>query len=155
MQFSQFLTPDCVLPALKAGNKKQILQELAAHAARKTGLDARLILENLLRRESLGSTALGQGIAIPHAKLDGLTQVTGVFARLANPVDFEAVDDQRVDLVFLLLAPETAGADHLKALARISRAFRDQALTAKLRGTDNAAGLYAILSESGTASHAA
>ncbi|NNE23565.1 MAG: PTS IIA-like nitrogen regulatory protein PtsN [Rhizobiales bacterium] len=155
MQLSEIIASDAVLPALKAGSKKQLLQELANHAAKHAGLDARLIFETLLQREKLGSTGLGQGMAIPHGKFATLDRVQGYFARLAGPVEFEAIDDQPVDLVFLLLAPESAGADHLKALARISRLLRDPALVAKLRGTDDAEGLYAILTEPASTSHAA
>ena len=156
MQLSEIIASDAVLPALKAGSKKQLLQELAGHASKATGIDARQIFETLLQREKLGSTGLGQGMAIPHGKFAKLDRVYCIFARLEQPIDFEAVDDQPVDLVFLLLAPESAGADHLKALARISRLLRDASLVAKLRGTDDAQGLYAILTEpAASASHAA
>ncbi|WP_137389129.1 PTS IIA-like nitrogen regulatory protein PtsN [Rhodoligotrophos defluvii] len=156
MQLSDILSADGIVPSLKVGSKKQALQELAAIAARQTGLDAREIFETLLQRERLGSTGLGQGIAIPHGKLPGLTRLRTVFARLAQPIDFDSVDDQPVDLIFLLLAPESAGADHLKALARISRLLRDQTIVAKLRGSDSAAALYSILTEpAASASHAA
>jgi PTS system nitrogen regulatory IIA component len=155
MQLSEIIASNAVLPALKAGSKKQLLQELANHAAKHTGLDARLIFETLLQREKLGSTGLGHGMAIPHGKFVALESVQGYFARLASPVEFEAIDDQPVDLVFLLLAPESAGADHLKALARISRLLRDPGLVTKLRGTDDAEGLYAILTEPASTSHAA
>ncbi len=155
MQLSDIIASGAILPALKAGSKKQLLQELANHSAKQVGLDARLIFETLLQREKLGSTGLGQGMAIPHGKFADIDKVQGFFARLAHPVDFEAIDDQPVDLVFLLLAPESAGADHLKALARISRLLRDSALVAKLRGTDAAEGLYAILTEPVSTSHAA
>jgi len=155
MQLSDIITQDAVLPALKVGSKKQLLQELSNAMAKSTGLDARRIFETLLQREKLGSTGLGQGIAIPHGKFSELSRVQGLFARLVHPIDFEAVDEQPVDLVFLLLAPESAGADHLKALARISRLLRDPSLVLKLRGTDTAAGLYAILTEPLASSHAA
>ena len=104
--------------------------------------------------EKLGSTGFGHGIAIPHGKFAGIDRVHGVFARLAQPVEFDAVDDQPVDLAFALLAPETAGADHLKALARISRLFRDQGVVQKLRGTGDREGLYAILTEPAASSAA-
>jgi nitrogen PTS system EIIA component len=156
MQLSDIIASDAVVPSLRAASKKQVLQELSNAAARITGVDSRRIFECLLQREKLGSTGLGQGIAIPHAKFNELDRVQGLFARLAQPVDFDAPDDQPVDLVFLLLAPESAGADHLKALARISRSLRDPTLVSKLRGTDSAAGLYAILTEpAASASHAA
>ena len=101
----------------------------------------------LLERERLGTTGVGNGIAIPHGKLPGVKHITGVFARLDSPVDFEALDDQPVDLVFLLLAPEGAGADHLKALARIARVLRDADTVAKVRGTKDAQAIRALLSD--------
>jgi nitrogen PTS system EIIA component len=156
MQLSDIIASNAVIPSLRAASKKQVLQELSNAAAKMTGLESRRVFECLLQREKLGSTGLGQGIAIPHGKFSELDRVQGLFARLAHPVDFDAPDDQPVDLVFLLLAPESAGADHLKALARISRLLRDPALVGKLRGTDSAAGLYAILTEpAASASHAA
>jgi nitrogen PTS system EIIA component len=136
-----------VLPNVKAQNKKQLLQELAQAVGRTIGIDHRIVFETLLTREKLGSTAIGQGIAIPHGKLASLDHVHGLFARLSQPIDFDSVDGLPVDLVFVLLAPDQAGADHLKALARISRMLRDPAMVAKLRGTDTAEGLYAILTE--------
>ncbi len=136
-----------VLASLKAPNKKQLLQELSQTLANRVAIDHRLIFETLLTREKLGSTGIGQGIAIPHGKLPSISRVYGLFARLAAPVEFDSVDGQPVDLVFVLLAPEHTGADHLKALARISRLLRDPAVVAKLRGTDDAEGLYAILTE--------
>jgi len=156
MTLADIIASNAVLPHLKAQGKKQLLQELAQAASHLTRLDQRVVYEALLQREKLGSTGLGQGIAIPHAKIAGLNRVTGVFARLASPVDFDAIDDQPVDLVFVLLAPEHAGADHLKALAKISRLLRDPVMVSKLRGTDNAAALYAILIEpAASTSHAA
>ncbi len=147
MGLADIIDERSVFPALKPQNKKQLLQELAHAAAQLTAIDHRIIFEKLLQREKLGSTGLGQGIAIPHGKIPSITKVYGFFARLAHPVDFDAVDDQPVDLVFLLLAPEHAGADHLKALAKISRLLRDPAIVEKLRGTDAAEGIYAILTE--------
>jgi PTS system nitrogen regulatory IIA component len=147
MNLADIVDSRSILPSLRAHTKKQLLQELAHAAGAKTGIDHRIIFETLLQREKLGSTGLGQGIAIPHGKLKALTRVHGLFARLASPVDFDSVDGLPVDLVFLLLAPEHAGADHLKALAKISRLLRDSEFVAKLRGTDTAEGLYAILTE--------
>lgn len=147
MNIAEFLQPQAVLPQLRAATKKQLLTELSDASGAALDMDPRRIFETLLQREKLGSTGLGQGIAIPHGKMAGLTRVHGLFARLVTPVDFEAVDDQPVDLVFMLLAPEKAGADHLKALACISRLMRDAALVQKLRGTNNAAGLYSLLTE--------
>src|SRR5215470_4883807 len=147
MEIAELLRPDGVLPRLKAANKKQALQELANRAARIAGAHERAIFDVLLERERLGTTGVGHGIAIPHGKLPQLTRLHGVFARLEQGIDFDAIDEQPVDLIFLLLAPETAGADHLKALARVSRLLRDQAVCAKLRGTENADALYALLTE--------
>jgi PTS system nitrogen regulatory IIA component len=136
-----------VLAGVKAQNKKQLLQDLSQVLARRAAIDHRIVFETLLTREKLGSTGIGQGIAIPHGKIAELGGVVGLFAKLAAPLDFESVDGQPVDLVFVLLAPAHAGADHLKALARISRMLRNPAVVAKLRGTDSAEGLYAILTE--------
>lgn len=154
MEIADLITPESVLPALKAGTKKQVLLELSRKAATLTGQSDRTICEVLTERERLGSTGVGMGIAIPHGKLPGIERVTGLFARLERPIDFESIDDQPVDLIFLLLAPDGAGADHLKALARVSRLLRDRAICAKLRGTDSAMALYSLLTEH-PASHAA
>src|SRR5215213_3027079 len=124
MPLLDFLTPQAVLPALRVNGTKQALHELASHSARLTGLDERAIFETLLQRERLGSTGIGEGIAIPHGKLPGLPRMFGLVARLDRPIDFESLDGQPVDILFLLLAPEGAGADHLKALASVARAFR-------------------------------
>ncbi|MBO6544241.1 MAG: PTS IIA-like nitrogen regulatory protein PtsN [Alphaproteobacteria bacterium] len=147
MDLEDLLSPAGVTARLKVTCKKQVLQELSAKAAEITGLSERAIFETLLERERLGSTGVGQGIGIPHGKLAELDRLHGLFARLETPVDFESVDDQPVDLVFLLLAPESAGADHLKALARVSRLMRNQSMVEKLRATDDAAALYALLTE--------
>lgn len=147
MTLEGIIDKDTVLASVKAQNKKQLLLELAQALSAGVSLDHRLIFETLLKREKLGSTGIGQGIAIPHGKLANLERVRGLFARLATPLDFEAVDGQPVDLVFVLLAPEHAGADHLKSLAKISRLLRDPAVVAKLRGTESADSLYAILTE--------
>lgn len=143
-----------IISSLKAKSKKQVLQDLAARAAEETGLDQREIFETLLQRERLGSTGVGYGIAIPHGKLEKLDKIVSLFARLDKPIDFDSIDDQPVDLVFLLLAPESAGADHLKALARISRLLREPASIEKLRGSKDEAALYSVLTEP-AASHAA
>jgi nitrogen PTS system EIIA component len=155
MHLGDFISPDSVLPSLKAKTKKQLLQELASRAARLTGLPERGIFDVLLQRERLGSTGLGQGIAIPHGKIAGLKGIVGIFARLVEPIDFDAVDGAPVDIVFLLLAPEGAGADHLKALARISRLLREGSAVEKLRVSRDAAALYAVLTEGEASSHAA
>jgi PTS system nitrogen regulatory IIA component len=147
MEITDLLTPSSVVAALKAQGKKQLLQELATKAAPLTGLPERRIFETLTERERLGTTGVGQGIAIPHGRLVGLTKITGLFARLETPIDYDSVDNQPVDLVFLLLAPEQAGADHLKALARVSRLLRNQTVCEKLRAASKPEALYAILTE--------
>ncbi|MET3853275.1 MULTISPECIES: PTS IIA-like nitrogen regulatory protein PtsN [unclassified Rhizobium] len=154
MALADLLHQDAIIPALKVNSKKQLLQELAAKASKITGLSEREIFDVVLQRERLGSTGVGNGIAIPHGKLASVRSIVGVFARLESPVDFEALDDQPVDLVFLLLAPEGAGADHLKALSRIARVLRDQDLVAKLRATDSASAIYAFLNEEQTSNAA-
>ena len=154
MHLSEILASDSIVPSLKASSKKQALQELSHTASQLTGLPARDIFEVLLQRERLGSTGLGQGIAIPHGKMVSLDRLYGVFARLNQPIDFESVDGQPVDLIFLLLAPESAGADHLKALAKVSRVLRDGQTVSKLRGSSSADAIYSILTEP-AASHAA
>jgi PTS system nitrogen regulatory IIA component len=148
MEIRDLLQPESVVADLKAANKKQLLQELAKCAARVTGVNDRKIFETLLERERLGSTGVGSGIAIPHGKLPDFKRLYGVFARLERPVEFDSIDEQPVDLIFLLLAPEGAGADHLKALARVSRLLRDTSMCEKLRGTDTADGLYMVLTQS-------
>jgi len=145
MPLTDVVAPDAVIPALKVNGKKQALQELAARAAQISGQNERTIYETLLQREKLGSTGVGNGIAIPHGKLPKLNKLFGLFARLERPVDFEALDGQSVDLVFLLLAPEGAGADHLKALARVARLLRDPEVARKLRESRDAEALYAVL----------
>ena len=145
MLLIDLVAPNAVIPALKVNNKKQILQELAAKAAELSGQGERTVLEILQQREKLGSTGVGGGVAIPHGKLPKLAKLFGMFARLDRPVDFEALDGQPVDLVFLLLAPETAGADHLKALARVARLLRDADVVRKLRDSRDAEALYAVL----------
>ena len=142
---SDLVSPNAIIPALKVNGKKQALQEIAAKAAALTGQNERTIFEILLQREKLGSTGVGNGVAIPHGKLANLGQVFGLFARLERAVDFEALDGQPVDLIFLLLAPEGAGADHLKALARVARLLRDPEVARKLRNSQDADALYAVL----------
>lgn len=155
MSVSDLTGPKAIVPSLKASSKKQALQELAAFAAERTGQDERKIFEVLLQRERLGTTGMGQGVAIPHGKIEGLSRLYGFFAHLETPIDFDALDDQPVDLIFMLLAPVGAGADHLKALARISRLLRDQEVCEKLRGSDSADAIYALLSEIDPAAFAA
>ena len=147
MEISDLLRPDSVI-TLKVSSKKQVLQEIAKVAARATELSERKIFDTLLERERLGTTGVGNGIAIPHGKLSELSALHGVFARLEKPVDFEAIDGHPVDLVFLLLAPDQAGADHLKALARVSRLLRNTNNCEKLRGAINTDGLFMLLTQS-------
>ena len=153
MEINEILRPEGVFAGLKATSKKQLLQELARGAQGLCGIPERRIFDVLLERERLGTTGVGQGIAIPHGKFAELDTLYGMFARLADPIDFDAIDDQPVDLVFVLLAPEAAGADHLKALARISRLLRDKAMCGKLRGAEDRDALFAVLIEPATASH--
>ena len=145
MDLSDLLEPGAVMPALRANSKKQLLQLLAERAASLTGLPEREIFDTILQRERLGSTGVGNGIAIPHGKLPRVEKIVGVFARLAQPVDFDALDDQPVDLVFLLLAPESAGADHLKALSQIAHLLRDPKTVEDLRAIADNAALYSLL----------
>ncbi len=145
MALSDIVALNAVIPALKVNGKKQAIQEIAARAAELSGLSERMIFESLLQREKLGSTGIGHGIAIPHGKLPKLDRLFGLFARLDRPVDFESLDGQPVDLIFLLLAPEGAGADHLKALARVARLLRDPDVANKLRESRDADALYAVL----------
>ncbi len=146
MEIVELIGTDAVVPSLKATSKKQALQELAKHSAKLTGLSERAIFDVLLERERLGTTGIGNGVAIPHGKLAEIKKLHGLFARIEAPIDFDAIDEQPVDLIFLLLAPEGAGADHLKALARVSRLLRDREVCDKVRGTDNAEAIYALLS---------
>ena len=160
MDLSQILYPSGVIADLVVASKKQVLVEMARlalplvsapGAMERSPPDEREIFEVLLERERLGTTGVGSGIAIPHGKLRGLTKLTGLFARLSKPVDFEAIDDLPVDLVFVLLAPEAAGADHLKALAKVSRLLRDKLVCEKLRKAPSSEQLFTILTESASA----
>jgi PTS system nitrogen regulatory IIA component len=153
MDLADLITPEAIYPSLKAKTKKQALQELAQRAAGLTGVEAREIFDTLLQRERLGSTGIGRGIAVPHGRIASLRKIVSVFARLEEPIDFEALDNEPVDLIFLLLAPEHAGADHLKALARISRLLREPSSIEKLRAAKDRAALYSVLA--GPAVHAA
>ena len=154
-QIASLLPTGNILLDLDAGSKARLFEAVGALFETSQGLSKKVVVDSLQAREKLGSTGLGHGIAIPHGKIPTLTRVYGLFARLASPVEFDAVDNEPVDLVFLLLAPEHAGADHLKALARISRLLRDHEVVAKLRGTDTAEGLFAILTEPAATPHAA
>jgi PTS system nitrogen regulatory IIA component len=143
---SDLITVDRIDAGLVAANKKALFQQLGLAAARRTGLANKEIVASLSERERLGSTGFGAGIAIPHGKVEGLHEVFGYFARLTNPIDFQAVDDIPVDIIFLLLSPPDAGADHLKALARVSRTLRDRQTVAKLRGARSEDAIFALLS---------
>ena len=145
MTLADLLAPEAVLSPLRVNGKKQALQELSDRAALVSGLPARAIFDALLQRERLGSTGVGDGIAIPHGKLAQCGRIFGVFARLERPIEFDAPDGLPVDLLFLLIAPEKAGADHLKALASIARALRNPHFAARLRQTSDAGAAYALL----------
>jgi PTS system nitrogen regulatory IIA component len=147
MELADLVAKGAIMPALKAGSKKQLFQELANRAADVYGLDARAVIAGLMAREQLGSTAMGDGVAIPHARIAGLDRIVGLFARLEKPVEFDAMDGRGVDLVFVLLAPEESGADHLRALARVSRLLRAQEVREKLRETARSEALYALITE--------
>jgi PTS system nitrogen regulatory IIA component len=154
MLLTELISPEAVIPSLKVNSKKHALQVLSDRAGLISGLEPREIFDALLQRERLGSTGIGEGIAIPHVKLAGAKTMFGIFARLARPIDFLALDGAPVDLICLLIALETAGADHLTALARMARVLSDPRITAKLRAARDVTGLYAVLTGE-TASHAA
>jgi len=155
MPLEQIIVPNAIIPALRVNSKKQALQELSEKAAEISGLPAREIFDAWLQREKLNSTGLGDGIAIPHGRLLTASRIFGLFARLERPIDFESLDNQPVDIIFGLIAPESAGADHLKALATIARVLRSPATVNKIRATREASALYALLTHSGRASDAA
>ena len=140
-----------IVPELSANSRKQVFHNLCSELAVVTGIDERRIFDAVMERERLGSTGVGEGVAIPHARLDGLTAPLGAFARLTEPVDFEALDNRPCDLVFMLLAPMAAGADHLRALAAVSRAFREASIRAALRRAQTREDVCAILCKQKTA----
>ncbi|AHE56697.1 PTS sugar transporter subunit IIA [Sphingomonas sanxanigenens] len=148
--FNDMLVPGAVESALAVSNKKSLFQQLGQISEREFGIEQRRVIDRLTERERLGSTGFGGGVAIPHGKIDGLDHVVGVFARLAEPIEFQAIDDMPVDLIFMLLSPPDAGADHLKALARVSRLLRDRTFVAKLRGASSTDAIYALLTGVGT-----
>jgi PTS system nitrogen regulatory IIA component len=154
MDIADLIKRDRVIARLRATSKKQALQELAHRAAEITGQPEKAIFNVLMKRERLGTTGVGNGVAVPHGKLASLDRLYGLFARLAHPIDFESIDDRPVDLIFVLLAPESSGADHLKALARVSRLLRDRTACEKLRATEDEDALYTLLTDT-TASWAA
>lgn len=148
VEIADIIAPDGIILDLKSCNsKRQVLSELSRQAAATLGIDQQHLLEALMERERLGTTGIGHGIAIPHARLAGLGRLVGLFARLDHPVDFEALDDEPSDLIFLLLAPESADADSLKALARISRTLRDPALRQRLRQESDREAVYRMLTQ--------
>jgi PTS system nitrogen regulatory IIA component len=147
MEITDLLDPSGVIPNLRVTSKRQALQELARRAATLTGQDEHRIFEALSEREQLGSTGIGNGTAVPHGRLAGVKRPVAIFARLEKPLDFDSIDSQPVDLILLLLTPADAGADHLKALARISRLLRNRAVCAKLRGTASGDAIYALLTD--------
>jgi PTS system nitrogen regulatory IIA component len=147
MQLIDLLTPKAIVSSLKATSKKQLLLELSDKASELCGLPSREIFDALLQRERLGSTGIGDGVAIPHGKLTKLKNIFGIFARLERPIDFDALDGAPVDLVFLLITPETSGADHLKALACAARMLRDPGMVATIRATRDAGALYSLIAQ--------
>lgn len=147
MEFIDFLSPDAIIPMLKVESKKQAIQEMAARLAELSNLPERDVFDVLLQRERLGSTAVGEGIAIPHGKLVKADKLMGLFARLEKPIEFDSLDDRPVDLVFVLITPESAGADHLKALSRIARLLRNKDVAKKLRKTSSDKEIFTILTE--------
>jgi nitrogen PTS system EIIA component len=145
MQLSEFLDFDAIKPSMSGGNKRALLQQMAQFAAGRLQVDPAEILSSISERERLGSTGFGQGVAIPHGKIEGLARIYCMFARLSEPVDYKAIDGQPVDLVFLLLSPPDAGAEHLKALAAISRVTRHAPTLEKMRGARSRDALAAVL----------
>ena len=146
MKIIDILSPDSILYNVEVGSKKQLLETLSVLAEKRTGLDERLVLDALIERERLGTTGIGRGVALPHTRLSTLKHIFCAFVKTA-PVDFEAVDDKPVDLAFLLLVPEEAGADHLKALARLSRLLRDESVATALRQAKDAEEAYQIIKQ--------
>ncbi len=147
MNLESILSPEAVRAVGKPASKKRVLQDIAARAAAVYGIDAETAFSALQERESLGPTGVGDGIAIPHARIDGIDSVVGIFFKLEKPVDYDSVDRQPVDLIFALFAPDNSGIEHLKALACVSRLLRDRATRSKLRANDDDSTLYAILTE--------
>lgn len=147
MDITDLLGPQAVFAGARVSSKKALLEWVSNKAAKLAGLPEPLVFETVLERERLNTTGMGQGVAIPHGRVPGLKRMFGLFVRLEEPVDFESIDDLPVDLVFLLLAPPDAGSDHLKALARVSRLFRNQAVCEKLRASADAAALFSLLTE--------
>jgi nitrogen PTS system EIIA component len=145
MPMTEFLKPDAVFSNVKMTSKKQLLQFMSEKASEMTGISERDIFDTIMQRERLGSTGVGNGIAIPHCKMKLATQLTGLFVRLDQAIDFDAIDDQKVDLVFMLIAPELAGADHLKALSKVARALRASDIVDSIRRAPDSGRIYDIL----------
>ena len=145
MKISEIMSVNSVMLSLKAGSKRQLLHELARKASELTGINERTVFDTILERENLGSTGFGGGTALPHGRLSELNKVCGIFARLSTAIDFDAVDNKPVDTVFLLLSPESSGADHLTALAQISRVLKDENTCTKLRAAKSNEEVYALL----------
>jgi PTS system nitrogen regulatory IIA component len=143
---SDILLPTAIVPRARWQGRKQVLAELSGVMARALGIDARLAHEAVLERERLGSTGVGEGVAIPHARIETLARPVGGFARLLEPADFEAIDERPADLIFMLLAPTDAGADHLRALAKAARMFRQERIRDALRAAQTNEAVLAILS---------
>lgn len=146
VSLSDILLPAAVIPRARWQGKRQTLTGLSEAMAAALNLDSRTILEGVLERERLGSTGVGEGVAIPHARIPGLTRVAGGFARLIEPADFDAIDERPADLIFVLLAPEDAGSEHLRALARVSRLMRQETFRARLRNAPTVEAVLQILS---------
>lgn len=155
MNVSDILSPADVVCGMRTSGKKKLLTDLAALVAPRLGLDAAQVFEALWEREKLSSTGVGRGVAIPHGRIPQLDRITGAFVRLQMPVGYEAIDDTPVDLVFLLLTPADAGADHLKALAKISRLLRNSGTCERLRAAPTADAVYSVLIEPPAGSQAA
>ena len=147
MDFAKLLKPEAVKVLTSASSKKRLMHDIGDLVHHAYGLNASEVVDALIARESLGPTGVGHGVALPHARLDGLDEVIGAFVLLDKPIDFSSVDRQPVDLAFALFAPEDAGVEHLKALALVARTLRDSAICAKLRSNPEAGTLYTILTE--------
>lgn len=147
MKISNIMNKDCIFCSLKSSSKRQLLQDLAAKAATVSDIDERVIFDTLLERENLGSTGFGNGTALPHARLADAKSVTAFFAKLDTPVNFDSVDGKPVDLLFMLLSPEDSGADHLTALALVSRMLKDSDLCTKIRAAQSSDEIFALLNQ--------
>lgn len=147
MKIANIIDPKSIYLDVKAGSKRQLLQELAQKASELCGIDDRMIFDALLERENLGTTGFGGGTALPHARLENLDKIHGIFMRLSSPMNYEAIDNKPIDLVFMLLSPDSSGADHLTALAQISRLLKDENSCEKLRHAKSEDEVYALLNE--------